>query len=570
LVAGLPGRDILGLWLILRDILVLLGGCLLVGGIFSRFGQSPIVGYLLAGMALGGPGSLNLVQTAHEIEAIAELGVALLLFSLGLEFSVVRLKDLGWKPLLGGMGQIGTTILAAFLATRALGFTFPQAVAFGAMVSLSSTAVVLRILSERSEMDTPHGRQSLGVLLTQDMAVVPLALLMTILGGEGSFSEVAGNVVKLFALAILLIIVLFLVTRVAVLALGQLTLLHNRELTVVFAGVMGVGASWLSQTAGISPALGAFVAGMMLGSSDFSTQIRADIAPLQALLLTLFFGAVGMVADPIWIFRNAHIVALAVFATILIKLIIVWGIFRLLGHAHRVAAATGVCLSQIGEFAFVLGVIGRQSEVVTDEIYVLVISMAIVSFFLSALLVPRAAQLGNLVVRWMKLDSGLGAQQIGRAMPEIAIIGFGPAGRRAASPLVDSSFCVLVIDLNHQSVREAKKLGFVGEIGDATQLDVLNHARLSACHVVVITIPHQHSALTILELVRQVAPQARVLVRSRYDAHMQAYLDAGAYFVCGDESSVGERLATSLTESLPDRSSLEAERDASRQAEGSH
>ena len=371
------------LWTILGDIVVLLGASLLVGGLFSRFGQSPIVGYLLAGMLLGGPGSIHAVSTQHEIEAIAELGVALLLFSLGLEFSIARLKKLGAKPLLGGAAQVLLTMLFAFAGAKLFGLGGKESIAFGAMVALSSTAVVLRILMERGEMEMPHGRNSLGVLLTQDMAVVPLALLMTILGGEGTTGEILWDVGKLLLMAGGLIAGLFLMTKIAVLALGTLTLHRNRELTAIFAVVTGLGAAWASHAVGISPALGAFIAGMLLGSSAFATQIRADVAPLQVILLTLFFSAAGMVADPIWILNNAHIVGLVVVALTAGKLLVIWSVFLAFGQSNRVAAATGLCLAQVGEFAFVLGSIGRVSGVVTEDIYALVVSAAIVSFFLS-------------------------------------------------------------------------------------------------------------------------------------------------------------------------------------------
>lgn len=535
------------LWIILRDIVVLLGACLLVGGVFSRLGQSPIVGYLLAGMFLGGPGSLHAVSSELEIEAIAELGVALLLFSLGLEFSIERLKKLGAKPLLGGAAQVLLTMLLAFAGSKLFGLGVKEAIAFGAMVALSSTAVVLRILMERSEIEMPHGRNSLGVLLTQDMAVVPLAILMTILGGEGTGSDVAWNVGKLLMMATGLIVGLYLMTRVAVLALGTLTLHRNRELTVIFAIVTGLGAAWASHAAGISPALGAFIAGMLLGSSAFATQIRADVSPLQVVLLTLFFGAAGMVADPIWIVKNAHIVGAVVVALTIGKLLIIWAIFAALGQTGRVAAATGLCLAQIGEFAFVLGSIGRTSGVVSDDTYALVVSAAIVSFFLSAFLVPVAPRFGNWVGELLGSRAMSASDAADRPEPpEVAIIGFGPAGHIAALPLVDKGVRVVVIDLNHESVRKAKQLGFDGQVGDATQSEVLEHARLRECKAVVITVPHHKSAITILAHVRKDAPLAHVIVRSRYELHTNDYTAAGAHAVAGDEEQVGESLATHL------------------------
>ncbi len=544
------------LWTILRDIVVLLGASLLVGGLFSRFGQSPIVGYLLAGMALGGPGSIHAVSSEHQIEAIAELGVALLLFSLGLEFSLERLKKLGAKPLVGGAVQVALTIALGAVGASLFGLAPKEAVAFGAMVALSSTAVVLRILMERGEMEMPHSRNSLGVLLAQDMAVVPLALLMTVLGGDGPASEVALNVGKLVLMAGALIVGLFLLTRVAVLALGTLTLHRNRELTVIFAVVSGLGAAWASHSVGISPALGAFVAGMLLGSSAFATQIRADVSPLQVVLLTLFFGAAGMVADPIWILQNWYIVGLVVLALTIGKMLVVWGIFLAFGQSHRAAAATGLCLAQVGEFAFVLGSIGRTSGVVSEDTYALVVSAAIVSFFLSAFLVPVAPRFGNWVAALLK-SRPLPTDELTESAepPDVVIIGFGPAGQIAARSLLESGVRVAVVDLNQDGIRKAQELGFHGDVGDATQNEILEHARISECKAVVITVPHHRSAITILGHVRKYAPQAHVIVRSRYALHTCEYVDAGAHAVSGDEEQVGDHLGSHLLRWLGSRES---------------
>ena len=535
------------IWLILRDVVILLAGSLLVGGVFARFGQSPIVGYLFAGMLLGGPGSVGAVQSQHEIEAIAELGVALLLFSLGLEFSVARLRKLGPKPLLAGAAQVVVTILIAAAAAYAFSPSVAVAIAFGAMVAPSSTAVVLRILVERGEIDMPHGRHSLGVLLTQDVAVVPLALLMTVLGTGGTAGEIAWDVGRLLLVAGGLVVGLFLLTTVAVWALGRLTLRRNRELTVAFAAVAGLGAAWSAHAAGISPALGAFVAGMMLGSSDFATQIRADISPLQVVLLTLFFGAAGMVADPLWILANWYLIAGVVAALTAVKLLIIWAIFRAFGESTRIAAATGLALAQIGEFAFVLGSVGRADGLVSEDLYSLVVSSAIVSFFASAFLVPLAPRFGHAMARRLG-DRSSGAEPKSEADegPEVAIVGFGPAGRIAVEPLVDQGIRTVVIDLNQNSVREARRLGFAADLGDATLAEVLDHAGLRSCSAVVVAIPHHGSGVTVVERVRAAAPHAHVIVRTRYELHRDAFVAAGADAVAGDERAVGEQLADHL------------------------
>ncbi len=536
------------LWVILTDIVILLSASLVVGAFFSRLGQSPIVGYLFAGMVLGGPGSIRLVSSQHAIEAISELGVALLLFSLGLEFSITRLRRLGMVPLLGGAAQVILTMLAGLGCALACGLELRQGIAFGAMVALSSTAVVLRILLERGEIDMPHGRNCLGVLLTQDMAIVPLALLMTILGGEGGPQEILLHVGELLLFAGALIAGLYILTRVAVLALGTLSLSRNRELTIIFAIVAGLGAALASHSAGISPALGAFVAGMMLGSSSFATQIRADISPLQVVLLTLFFGAAGMVADPVWIYNNYLMVLSVTLGIVLLKLVVTAGVFLLLGQSIRISSATGISLAQIGEFAFVLGSVGRASGVVDAELYALIVSVAIFSFFLTAFFVPIAPYFGDRVARFFSLDTPFKEDTLlsEEQRAEIAIIGFGPAALRLVNPLIDTDRKVVVIDLNSEGLRRASQLGFHGEIGDAQQFEVLEHAKVHSCKIVVITVPHQRTALQILENVRRVAPQARILVRSRYELHSTDFVDAGAHAVCGDEHEVGEKMALQL------------------------
>lgn len=538
------------LWLILRDVVFLLTACLLCGGLVSRLGQSPLIGYLVAGMILGGPGSLGIIETQHEIEAIAELGVALLLFSLGLEFSVQRLRRLGARPLLGGVLQVLLTLFVGTMVVLPLGVGGKAAIAFGAMISLSSTAVVLRMLMERSELDLPHGRNCLAVLLTQDMAVVPLALLMSILGGSGGVGQMATEAGALLGYSVGLVAVLLVVNQLAVLSLGTLTLQRNRELTVIFAVATGLGAAWAAHWVGVSPALGAFVAGMLLGSSAFATQIRADISSLRVLLLTLFFGAAGMVADPRWMLQNGLLVMATTAAILIGKMLIIWGIFRWLGQSTRVASATGVCLAQIGEFAFVLGTIGKANSVVTDELYALVVSTAIFSFILSAFLVPAAPRVGSWIARRFSTESQLDGAEVGVAEAvDVVIVGFGPTGEAIGEVLLDRGLQVMVIDLNRQGVHKATQKGLAAQVGDAMQLEVLEHAGISQAKIVAVTVPHFQSAMTILDNVRQLAPQATLFARSRYKLHSDDFAERGIVVV-GDEEEVGKSLAEKVLESV--------------------
>ena len=552
------------LWILLADIVILLAGALLLGSAFSHFGHSPLVGYLIAGMILGGPGSFGLVGSELEIAAIAELGVALLLFSLGLEFSLARLIKLGAKPLLGGVAQIAITIVAGALGASLFGLAVRESLAFGAMMALSSTAVVLRILMERSELDMPHGRNSLAVLLTQDMAVVPLALFMAILGGDGGADEIALDVFKILGVAVGLVVAMYVLNRIAVLALGTLTQDRNRELTVLFAIVSGLGAALAAHAAGISPALGAFVAGMLLGNSAFATQIRSDVASFRIVFLTLFFGSAGMVADPWWILKHWHLVGLVTLLLTVGKGAIIWIIFRCLGHTMRVAAATGISLAQVGEFAFVLGSIGLTAGVVSIELYALVVSVTIVSFFLSAFLVPRAATLAESLATKLGHKPDLPSGEPRALPPEVIVIGFGPAAQIASRPLQQACKRVTVLDLNHEGIRRARACGFHGEIGDATLPEVLDHVRASHAKAILVTVPHHKTAMSILNQVRQIAPKAHIVIRSRYQIHTAALQAGSDHIVIGDEEQVGKALADNLSDWLDSHESEDSSHSKSR------
>lgn len=540
-------------WALLSDIIILLGASLLLGGIFSRFHQSPLVGYIIAGMVLGGPGSIRMVHSQQQIEAIAELGVSLLLFSLGLEFAWPQLKKLGARTLSAGIVQVLVTTALGALAGLAAGLPAREAVAVGAMVSLSSTAVVLRVLMERAEGDSAHGRNSLGVLLVQDMALVPLAILVAVLGGGAGPAEMATSAARILLLAIGLVAGLYIImNKIAVRALGTLTREPHRELTIILAVVAGLGSAWAAHSAGVSPALGAFVAGMFLGSSPFATQIRADISPLRIVFLTLFFGATGMVADPLWILEHLPLVVGASLVLMVGKAAVVWGVFQALGQSAPVAAATGVALAQVGEFAFVLGGIARAGGVLGEETYLLMISVTVVTLVLSPPVLSAAPWLGMRLARLLPGSRSYSlAKRDGHAgAPDVVIIGFGPAGQIAARAFLGHPERVLVIDLNADGVKKAQELGLDGYVGDATQVDVLEHANLRSAKAVVITVPHHHPAVCILEQVRRLAAHAHVVVRSRYQRHANDFAVAGAHAVIGDEEQIGDSLGRHLREWL--------------------
>ncbi len=352
------------IWETLAKLVLLLSAAFLLGVGARRLKQSAIIGYLLAGTILG--------PTLFDRQALSdwgELGVALLLFSIGLEFSFGRLKRLGSGALLGGVLQVTVT-----LALFALIFSFwnatGPAVAWGAMVAVSSTAIVLRLLMDRAEMDSLSGRAALGILLLQDIAVVPLVLTLTVMSHGGSARDVALRIGQTIAAAGGLVAVFYglfyhLIPRL----LMRRGLFADRELVVLLAIILAFGSAWAAHFLGLSPALGAFLAGMLLAGSPFSSQIRADVGSLRTLFVTLFFTSVGMLADPAWFLAN-WIEVLAWLTVVFIgKALIIFGIGVILKMNPVSALAAGITLAQIGEFSFVLATEARTGGLIDEQAF---------------------------------------------------------------------------------------------------------------------------------------------------------------------------------------------------------
>jgi CPA2 family monovalent cation:H+ antiporter-2 len=539
-------------WDMLLQIILLLTACLLAGSLMAWLKQSPLVGYLLAGMFVGGPGGFAIIKAEQQIESIAELGVALLLFSLGLEFSWKRVIGLGKSTLLCGVAQVVVTLLAAAFICWLFGLPVTSSLAIGAMICLSSTATVLRVLVDRGEMDSASGRNSLAVLLVQDMAVVPLAILIPLLAEGGEPSAIAARISGILLAAFAVVASLyFLLNYVAVKALQSASFGRNRELTVLLSIIVGLGATWAAHAAKLSPALGAFVAGMFLGNSQFAVQIRADVASVRIVLLTLFFGAVGMIADPVWMFKNLPTV-LGVAAMILVgKSTIIWVLFRLFGRSSGVSLSTALCLCQVGEFAFVLGSEARGGQLISDTIYSAIVSSSIVTLMVTPWLIafgPKAT--AWLTRRRTSAVSSESAESSDHPSCEILVIGFGPAGRGAVSHLQDNRDRVLVLDLSPNGVASAQAQGFRAMIGDASSAEVLEHLHLDHLKIVAITLPSRQDALAILNLIRTIAPHATKIVRSRHQLHTEEFVGAGADFVVGDEEQVSRAMSNIVQQQL--------------------
>jgi CPA2 family monovalent cation:H+ antiporter-2 len=541
----------MGIWETLAKLVLLLAVAFVLGVAALRFKQSAIIGYLLAGTILG--------SALFDREALAhwgELGVSLLLFSIGLEFSFGRLRRLGGVTLAGGILQV-TVTLAVFALLFAFRGGAGAALAWGEMVAVSSTAIVLRILMDRAEMDSVSGRSALGILLLQDIAVVPLVLSITVLSHGGSTQAVALAVGKATAAAGGLVVLFYglfyhLIPRV----LMRRGLFADREMVVLLAIILAFGSAWAAHTMGLSPALGAFLAGMLLAESPFASQIRADVGSLRTLFVTLFFTSIGMLADPKWFLANWPEVLLWLGVVFSGKALIIFGIGVALKMSPASALATGITLAQIGEFSFVLATEARNGGLIDDHIFSLAVSVTILSMFLAPYMVTYARPAARRIVGMFSPPGRPPAFEHAAVSPAqtpgVFIVGFGPAGRKVARALLEKGIYPHVIELNPRSVKAALRMGLQVHLGDASHADIITHAGIHGACVIVVTVPDPRSAKRILQNIHALSPGTSVIVRSRYHIATRELWELGAAFAVDEENVVGRELARQVIDFLQD------------------
>ncbi len=559
-------------WALLQQTLILLAAAMVLGALAEHLRQSAVVGYLIAG-TLVGPGALGWVANQEHIYSIAELGVALLLFTIGLEFSPRELLRLGRIPLISGPLQILLTIGFGTGLCCLIGLPVKEAFVVGFMLALSSTACVVRVLRDRAEIDSQFGRISLGILLVQDAAVVPLVVLVTALAAGGSAKTVVQNMLTVLLLATALMAAFYLLFgRVIPRVLQMSTWRRNRDLPVLLAVCLAGGAAYSAHALELSPALGAFLAGILLAVSPYATQIQADVQPLRSLLVTLFIASIGMFGDALWLLEHLPLVAVVALSILSLKALIVTGVTWACRLPLRFAVASGCCLAQIGEFSFVLAMIARQSAstepLLSEEVFRTMVAATLITLFATPYLIAAGPRLGDWIERVRQRRRG-GATPAERmaVRPEeewessdelanaphdrILILGFGPAGQRVAEELLTHHGARLtVIDLSWENVAIAQRYGLTSYVGDATQTDVLEHAGIHRANIVVLTIPSPSTTRHLIAHIRHLAPSAVLLVRSRYHIHRWELLRAGAHVVVDEEDQLGLRLAREVRRTL--------------------
>lgn len=515
---------------LLYDLVIVFGLGMIVVLIFSKIRMPPLLGFLLTGV-LAGPYGLKLILGRSHIEDLAEIGVVLLLFTIGMEFSLPQLLRL-WRVLLGGgLLQVLVTGSAAAGVASAFGCAPGQAVLIGCIVALSSTAIVMRILSERNETTTPSGQISLGILIFQDLAIVPMLFIVPFLAEGGADWRTIGLTL---AKAVGLVTAILVFARVAVpWLLRQVIRSRSQELFLLTIIVICLGTAWLTHWFGLSLALGAFLAGLVISQSEYSHHALSVILPLRDAFASLFFVSIGMLLNVGFLVEEPLLVLSATAAAFLGKGLIVFALVKLLGYSIRIAILAGLLLAQVGEFSFLLIHAGFEANLITAEMRPLLIAMTVLTMAMTPLIDLAAPAISQWIAgkaparKPGDLDPGLN--------DHVIIIGYGINGQNVARTLKHISLPYMILELNPETVQRCHKQGEPIWYGDATQPETLRHAGINNARVVVVTIPDAAAARRIVQIARDLNPGVHLIVRTRFVQEVAELHRMGANEVVPEE-----------------------------------
>jgi len=506
----------------------------------ARAGLLPIVGFLLAGVVIG-PHALGLVRDAAMVDAAAEVGVVLLLFTIGVEFSFERLARIRRLILVGGALQVtlATGATAALLA--ALGVDWRAAVFTGFLVALSSTAIVLKLLADRGQTSSEHGRVGVGLLIFQDLAIIPMVLLIPALAGAGgSAAQVA---LALGKAALIIGVILVVARRVMSPLLELVARTCAPELFLLTVIAVCFGTAYLTSLAGVSLSLGAFLAGLVVSESRFSEHALGEILPLQILFSATFFVSVGMLLDLGFLARNLPLVGAAAATVLAVKVLTTAAGVRLLGYRVPLAAAAGLLLAQIGEFSFVLERAGRSAGLTPAGLGEAGSQAFIATTVLLMVATPGLAALGARAAGKLERRAAAAA---GPAEPEsaahlprlenhVVVAGYGRAARRLVRVLHASGVPFVITTLSPEGAREAEEEGYPVLRGDSTRQRTLSLAGVERAKVLVIPDDDPATAYRITVVARMANPTMRIVVRTRWLAEVEPLVKAGADQVIAEE-----------------------------------
>lgn len=511
-------------------ILILLISSVFAVAIFRAFNLPAMLAYFLVGLALG-PHTFGLLPDSEASREFAEFGIVFLMFSIGLEFSLPQLYAMRKKVLGLGGGQVVVTLIVTMAISNLAGLSWPAAFVIGAALAMSSTAIVSKILAERIDLNSRHGRLSIGVLLFQDIAVVPMLVLIPALGmANSNLANVLGiALLKAVAmLALLFTVGKWLINPWFNLVAGQ----RSRELFVMNVLMVTLLLAYATKLAGLSYALGAFIAGMLISETKFRYQVESDISPFRDILLGLFFISVGMLLNLEQIYQNFSLILLILFGFILMKALIVAAIVRASKYEAGVAIRTAVILAQAGEFSFVILALGAEHNLISGAALQSVLAAALLSMVIAPFLIQINGKIARKLVGSYTRNSSNIVEKIEESskhlQDHVVICGYGRSGQYLGRFLREENIPYIALDIDPARVLEAAAAGENVMFGDAARRVVLKAAGCERAKALIISYADNRAAMKILHIAQESYPQLPVIVRTVDDSHMEQLRAAGA------------------------------------------
>ncbi len=533
----------------LLEVIVVLVAAVVSVFLFQRFGLGAVLGYLVAGAVIG-PSGFALVADVDTIQALGELGVVFLLFTVGLELPFERIRVMQARVFALGAAQVFVTALAVTGVAVLIGVPPRTGVVIGGALALSSTAIVLRMLVDRGELTSRFGRSCFAVLLVQDMMVGPFLVLALALGGDGEMLGLAVGEAMLKAV----------VAVMAILGIGRVVLryvfqqvaaVRDPDVFIALSLVVVLASGLMTKMAGLSMAFGAFLAGMLLAETHYRHQVAADIQPFRGLLLGLFFMSVGMSVDFGLTASKAGLVIGLAAGLIVLKAAILSGLALISGMRPAQSINLGILLSQGGEFAFVLMGSALGAGVVSGDIaHLLVVVVA-----LTMMATPFLAMLGRLLEREVErrtvVDLETRAEETEELTDHVVIAGFGRVGRAVATQLKDAGSDFIAVDLDPHNIIEARAAGLPVYFGDATRPEILEAVHVERARAMVVAVDNPQVALRTVAMVRYIFPELKIYARAHDDNHARELARAGADTVVPELVATGHRIADHIIPKKP-------------------
>ncbi|PKQ45838.1 monovalent cation:proton antiporter family protein [Confluentibacter flavum] len=542
---------------LLQDILILLVFSVIIVFVLQRLKLPSIIGFLLTGVIIG-PSGLSLINEIEQVEILSEVGVILLLFVIGMELSIKQLISIKKTVFVGGFLQVGITVLVSGLVYYFLGYPWNESVFVGFLFSLSSTAIVLKTLQDRQEITAPHGRNALAILIFQDIIVVPMMLIVPLIAGESD--NISMSIFSLVLKSAIVIVITFVSARYIVPRLMHAVAKTNsKELFLLVTITLCFAIAFLTSEAGLSLALGAFIAGLIVSESEYSHQATSIILPFRELFTSFFFVSVGMLLDLSFFTSNIPVILLLVLVVFIVKSSITAIAVAILKYPIRTVLLTGLSLFQVGEFAFILSKVGIEYNLLNAETNQYFLSVSIVSMLLTPFVIIFSEKIAN---RFIGVSKKLGLDrsfitenselEIDNQELEnhLVIIGYGVNGSNLAKAAASSNIPYVVIEMNAETVKHERKKGLPIIFGDATQDHILETVHLSKARAVVIAISDNLATKAIIKNVRSYSDSLYLVVRTRYVKETSELIALGADEVIPEEFETSVQIFTHVLQNF--------------------